>query len=91
MDSMFQSFANGAVNLGHGTDAIWRGRFLSGTVGIVRVPGAGIQTFVGGTADAPFVAPFLSVSTNGETSEAGRSNAHKLPQSDPLGTKALSP
>lgn len=54
--------ANGAVNLGHATDATWRGRFTSGSVGIVRRPGAGIQTFVGGTEDAQFVAPFLSVS-----------------------------
>jgi fibronectin-binding autotransporter adhesin len=54
--------ANGAVNLGHATDATWRGRLTSGTVGIVRRPGAGIQTFVGGAEDAPFVAPFLSVS-----------------------------
>lgn len=57
------AFAEGAVNLGHPTDATWRGRFTSGKVGIVRVQGAGIQTFVGGTTDAPFVAPFLSVST----------------------------
>ena len=37
-------------------------RLPSGNVGLRREKGTGIQTIVGGTEDAPFVAPFLSTS-----------------------------
>ncbi|MBK8018312.1 MAG: hypothetical protein IPK20_17395 [Betaproteobacteria bacterium] len=44
-------------------EARWSGRFTSGTVGLARTSGPGVQRFTGGTEASPFTAPFLSVST----------------------------
>jgi fibronectin-binding autotransporter adhesin len=67
MSGRFDSaLANMTVRLGGGDHtATWSGRFTSGTVGVTRIGGAGIQIIEGGTSTAPFTAPL--VSTTGGT------------------------
>ncbi|MFO1322103.1 MAG: PEP-CTERM sorting domain-containing protein [Burkholderiales bacterium] len=55
--------ANMTARFGGGDhSAVWGGRFTAGNVILSRVSGSGIQTFLGGTSDAPFTAPSLSTS-----------------------------